>query len=71
MNIYLLPICYPDELPIILKKAATSYDDAKDRFAKSIIEIMDWDLDMDLDELREYAQSRDCFIGEVNDIDNL
>ena len=71
MNIYLLPVCYPDEFPIILKKAATSFQDAQDRFAKSIIEAMDWDLDMSLNELREYAEKKGCLIGEISDIEDF
>lgn len=71
MNNYLLPICYPNEYPVIISVMANSYENAKDKFMSKITSHVKWDVDLDWDDFLDYASDRDCYIGDIYDQDSF
>lgn len=72
MNTYLLPICYPDILPVIITVVAPSLGDAQDKFMNKVCNHLD--IDNVYDDWTSFVHDmcdHDCYVGEIYDKDQF
>ena len=71
MSKYLLPVCFPEDYPIIMKMDARTIEEAAIRFINAITFEYDLDISADWDEFLEIAYNANILIGEISSIEEF
>lgn len=72
MNTYLLPICYPEELPKIITVISKEFEQAEDKFMDIICNHLDVDNNfISWSDFVSEMCEQDCLVGEIYDIDQF
>lgn len=71
MSKYLLAVCYPEDIPIIISTNARTLEEAETRFINNITFSADLDIAADWDEFLNIAYKANIEIGEIYNIEEF
>ncbi len=71
MSKYLLPICFPEDCPIIMRMDARTMEEAETRFINAITFEYDLDTPADWDEFLEIACNANILVGDISSIEEF